>query len=126
MPSLIAFHIPTKLRTLNSLPPISMEDYSMCRYYKGEKESPYQDQNKSMLWSYEQGWLNSRNNLQASEYMDSCVPEYIAYGLEDFMSNDGIPISLKALLFNRYCKWCSWSMASGVEGFKEFYKKYYT
>jgi hypothetical protein len=94
-----------------------MKDYSMCRYYKGEKGSPYKEQNKSMLWYYEQVWINTGKEFDTSEY--------IAYGLKDFMSNDNVPITLKALLFNRYCKDC-YSMASGVLEFEEFYHKYYS
>ncbi len=31
-----------------------------CRYYKGERRNPYEgkDQNKMMLWSYEQIWAD--------------------------------------------------------------------
>ncbi len=28
-----------------------------CRYYKGEDNSPFEEQNKSMLWFYERSWV---------------------------------------------------------------------
>ncbi|MDR1129436.1 MAG: hypothetical protein LBK96_00450 [Prevotellaceae bacterium] len=93
------------------------EDYNGCRYFKGESESPYTDQNKTMLWFYESVWI-----IEGKKYDTG---EYIAYGLEDFMSDDGIPITLKALLFNRYAKG-SFSLADAIIGFKDFYLKYYS
>jgi hypothetical protein len=93
-----------------------MKDYSGCKYYKGEFENPYKDQNKEMLWFYESMWYNSEKKYDTGEY--------IAYGLENFMGNDSVPITLKALLFNRYAKGC-FSLQDAVQGFKEFYHKYY-
>lgn len=94
-----------------------------CRYYKGEDQNPFEgkDQNKSMLWFYESVWVNSCK----SSVDDSIIGEYVKYGLGDFEKHDNIPISLKALLFNRYAK-SSFSMASAVEPFKAFYRKYYS
>lgn len=93
-----------------------------CRYYNGEEDSPFEEQNKSMLWFYERVWvfemLNNSDNL--SGYID----EYIRLGLGLFEQFDDIHISLKALLFNRYAKG-SQSLADAVEPFKDFYKKFY-
>ena len=61
-------------------------------------------------------------------YTDSfgiMLEEYLFSGLSDFEKFDDIPITLKALLFNRYCKTAQ-SMLSAVEPFKKFYHKYYT
>ena len=81
-----------------------------CRYYKGERENPYEgkDQNKMMLWLYE------RN-----------LDEYTAVGLAEFENADGVPITLKSLLFNRYAQGNMSSMMDCVEPFKKFYKRYY-
>lgn len=96
-----------------------------CHYYKGEKENPYngKDQNKAMLWEYEQGWIF--DTVRGSDKMfASMIDEYASVGLAMFNIHDNTPVSLKALLFNRYARGC-WSMADAVEPFKEFYNKYY-
>lgn len=92
-----------------------------CRYYKGEGDSPFKDQNKSMLWFYERVWvLDMLNNRLEG----SLISEYIYAGLGDFADNDGVPMSYKAYLFNRYAQGCN-SMMDAVEPFKNFYTKYY-
>ena len=95
---------------------------NLCKYYKGEEESPYSDQNESMLWFYESAWVDKLLNDESFERM---LEEYLFIGLKDFEKFDDTPITLKALLFNRYCKTAQ-SMLSAVEPFKEFYHKYYT
>lgn len=94
-----------------------------CRYYKGENSNPYdgKDQDKALLWFYESCWEQAQDKASAfAEY----VSEYKNYGLEQFNASDNVPMSLKALLFNRYGRGC-YSMADAVEGFKEFYNKHY-
>lgn len=92
-----------------------------CRYYKGEEENPFEgkDQNKAMFWFYERHWVNeiSKNENLISEYLS----DYLRNDLDNFSFNDHIPITLKALLFNRYNHW----NMGGAEGFKEFYLKEY-
>jgi hypothetical protein len=103
---------------------------SFCRYYKGEKECPlFYDPNKSLLWEYEKYWVDQSvkfSNIKEEDYVsDGTLEEYLSVGLTHFQRTDGIPITLKALLFNRYAK-TSYSMKSAVDGFKEFYLKYYS
>lgn len=95
-----------------------------CRYYKGEDKCPFDDDpNKAMLWDYEQIWVieHKRNKSELSNYQEECMHDYISHGLADFQNKDGIPISLKALLFNRYEL-----PDNDTSPFKRFYKKYYT
>mgnify|MGYP007101839541 CR=1 FL=1 len=94
------------------------------RYYKGESENPFDgiDQNKAMLWRYEKTW--SIHADKGDGFNESFLDEYTRIGLRDFMDGDGIPRSLKAMLFNRYATECR-SMMSAVEPFKEFYLRYY-
>lgn len=88
-----------------------------CRYFKGETEN--RENKLSLLSDYEKCWLDSLNtNIR---YLENQVCEYIHYNLMDFSDNDGVPISLKAILFNRYCHW---NMAD-VESFKDWYLKSY-
>ncbi len=60
------------------------------------------------------------NNTSLAEY----IGDFIGLGLGDFSNDDGVPLSLKALLFNRFAKSC-YSMQSAVEPFMEFYRQYY-
>lgn len=93
-----------------------------CRYYRGEAENPFEgkDRNKAMLWFYERAWLSD----WGSRSLDEMIADYVGVGLAHFESKDGIPISLKALLFNRYAK-MEQSMSDAVEPFKDFFRKYY-
>lgn len=95
-----------------------------CNFFNGEEESPYESrgieyQNYNMFWFYEKCWcrMSDREREWNTE-------EYKAYGLADFRKDDGTPISLKALLFNRYCHWCG-GYGNDAEGFKSWYIKDY-
>ena len=103
----------------------------LCRYYKGEEDNAFEgkDQNKSMFWFYERAWVNfmaktadrNENGRFANNLISEYLTEYTLKGLTNFSFNDGVPITFKALLFNRYQHW---SMGD-AEGFKEFYIKEY-
>ena len=96
----------------------------LCRYYKGEKENPYKgEQNKACLWSYERAWLLEFTKPQ-SRLLMSYLSQYTAVGLTCFSTDDNVPITLKALLFNRYAR-TQYSNYEAVESFKRFYNKYY-
>lgn len=100
-----------------------------CRYYKGEdKCPPFHDPNKKALWEYERFWVGQKmkfNGIKEDDYVsDGTLEEYMSAGLRQFQETDGVPITLKALLFNRYAK-TSYSMETAVDGFKEFYLKHY-
>lgn len=102
-----------------------------CRYYKGEQENPYEgkDQNKMMLWLYERAWIHDTlavvDKGEVGEVAGRILDEYLAAGLSEFENADGIPITLKSLLFNRYAQGNMSSRADCVEAFKKFYKQYY-
>lgn len=91
-----------------------------CRYYKGEKECPH-DGTKGMLWRYEKSWIElalSKDD-EHSDLLSKILTEYLLAGLKDFEKFDDTPVTLKALLYNRFEQW--------NEGgdFKDFYHKYY-
>jgi hypothetical protein len=101
----------------------------LCRYYRGEKDNPYtqegEDLNRGMLWFYEYAWVNhmlqkkeNEGNGSLSEYLS----DYINAGLRDFRASDTIPITLKALIFNRYMRG---SMDGDTKPFMNFFNKYY-
>lgn len=92
-----------------------------CRYYKGERENPYEgkDQNKSMLWFYEKMWVD----MAGSNDPDSLLADYCLYlnrDLPELVNNDHAPMSLTALLYDRYTHF-----GGGPEGFKNLLKEYY-
>lgn len=75
-----------------------------------------------MLWIYEEAWIEFTisKNYKHSDLLSKYLTEYILAGLADFEKFDDTPVTLKALLYNRYEQW--------NEGgdFKEFYHKFYT
>lgn len=101
-----------------------------CRYYHGEKDNPFdgRDSDKAALWLYERTWiqelLNAAKIDKPSAMLAEYIDDYLAVGLKDFAKFDDTPVTLKALLFNRYAK-SSYSMQDAVAGFKDFYQKYY-
>ncbi len=96
-----------------------------CRYYKGEKKCPKKIEQYGMatIWYYEQLWVE-RDDLRDENGFNT--GEYIHYGLKDFNTNDGTPITLKSLLFNRHNHWSGgYGMESEVKKFKEWYNNSY-
>ncbi len=87
-----------------------------CRFYDPTK--PYSQQD--LIGSYELRWMNDM--IDDKRHIMELVNDYIYHNLETFNINDGVPISLKALLFNRYAHWNSYVTA---EGFKKWYRKAY-
>lgn len=93
-----------------------------CKYYKGEEQPPFKDNDKMALWEYEKKWVEF--NLTNKEVLVDFVDDYVSVGLSMFSSTDDTPVSLKALLFNRFVKGFQ-SMIDAVEPFKEYYNKMY-
>lgn len=94
-----------------------------CRYYHGESKPP-QDERKAQFWGYEARWvqlLTSKDN----DVLNDMLEDYNLAGLAHFEMQDDTPLTLKALLFNRFCHWRSASMLDCVEDFKKFYKNEY-
>lgn len=96
-----------------------------CRYYQGESQNPYHDKERSMVWESEKFWAQAgeNNNIPLlREYLQ----DYMHAGLGIFEVEDSTPITLKALLFCRYCQQKGYTYPEGVEPFKAFYGKYMT
>lgn len=85
-----------------------------CSYYDGE-ENTEADHTNGMLWEYERVWVMRLSNW---DFSLGELNEYIHYGLENFNADDGVPTTLKTILFNRYMHW---SYGGTAEGFKEWY-----
>ncbi|WP_027377922.1 hypothetical protein [Kaistella palustris] len=98
--------------------------FEFTRFYKGPGTEPQTNENnQKLLWDYERFWVE-REDERAMDHPR--VVEYLQDGLPLCNEDDGIPISLKALLFNRYCHWMGgYGLESDVEGFKKFLHRDY-
>lgn len=93
-----------------------------CRYYKGESSNPYEG-DKAMFWGYEQIWI--RLSEQGAFEDSDMLEDYNMFGLKEFCKDDGIPITLKALLFNRFRHWKDgYGLEIDRDRFKSFYDEY--
>ena len=122
-----------------------------CRYYAGEKDNPFAQklnanevdksnlpppdcmkteynlppdevcflENAATAWRYECFWVDEFDNENTKHLSEA--NKYYANDLKDFEPNDGTPIELKALLWNRYEHWTS----GRLEDFKQWYLKHY-
>ena len=96
------------------------------RYYKGENDCPQNINNagKRYIWEYEKRWCEMTKE-ENSEILASHTEEYISLpGLLYFSNDDGIPLTLKAMLFNRFSKG-EYSMIRAIDPFKKWYETVY-
>ena len=88
-----------------------------CRIYDGSEDPEFPGY-------YEECWIRFHDKDEA--YLDAVTQEYISAGLKDFSSDDGTPISLKAVLFNRYIHWGNpYNYEEECQGFKNWYISHY-
>ncbi len=93
-----------------------------CRYYKGQKRCPANT--PSLFWDYERIWLEymlkaeDENSFEARE-LKLMLKRYKDVHPENIQADDGVPITLKAFLFNRYEHW------TDGKNFEEWYLKKY-
>lgn len=71
-----------------------------CFYYG--KNIP-EDKGANVGHMYEQCWV--RFHFDKDNYLLNETLNYIREGLGNFCSEDGVPISMKAILYNRFCHW---------------------
>lgn len=74
-----------------------------CFYYG--KNVPH-DYGADVGHKYEEHWL--KFHFTHDHYLLNETKYYIREGLGDFCADDGVPISMKAILYNRFCHW-GWS-----------------
>lgn len=72
-----------------------------CRFYKGEKECPYNDGQPQNIWMLERFWVERNNGIQ--QLLNDNLDLYLQVGLANFRITDDTPIMLKSFLFNRFC-----------------------
>ena len=80
---------------------ILLEPYLKHCFYYG-KNVP-EDYGAHVGHMYEKNWVQF--HLNNDDYLLNETICYIRAGLGDFCANDGVPISMKAILFNRFCHW---------------------
>ena len=97
----------------------------LCRYYHGEKECKLKEQTDIMFWEYERVWVHETLKENDTSFFSEMLSLYLVIGLKDFEKFDDTPITLKALLFDRFCKWRSGAPIDNVSEFKTFYKQTY-
>lgn len=88
-----------------------------CRYYKGESDCPFYDALDGRFWNYERFWVNWC--ISGDSFLLEMVDEYTRRGLADFHTE--IPITLRAILYNRYDHWAQ----GGEEDFKIWFVQDY-
>lgn len=100
-----------------------------CRYYTGSAENTFSG-NESFFWFWEKKWVEfsevAYSSNSDSEPLHIMINEYIDAGLISFKQMDDTPVTLKALLFNRFCHHTDLSLIDGAEAFKIFYVSEYT
>lgn len=93
-----------------------------CRYYHGEKEpKSTNDAIKKTLWSIERMWVELMMREDES-FIANALNDYIELGLNNFNETDDTPVTLKAVLLNRFIQYTE---RIDVDAFKKFYQKYY-
>ncbi len=97
-----------------------------CRYYKGEENNPFVTKNAELafLWDCEYFWVHAGETNHV-DLLKTYLQVYIQVELGLFEIEDSTPITLKALLFNRFCQIQGETKNDAVEPFKIFYKRYY-
>lgn len=86
-----------------------------CRYYGHEGPG-----GRSLMADYERHWIE--DVLQGKGDLSDYVNGHDLNWLQTFNIEDGVPLGLKALLFNRYFHWSSYST---VDYFKKWYLTVY-
>jgi hypothetical protein len=90
-----------------------------CRHYKGQKHNP---DPQDSVWRYELFWVEEsmKDNPDFSRMLD----DYIDAGLAEFNAYDNTPVTLKAVLYNRFMQQAE-GMAKPAD-FKCWYDTFYT
>ena len=96
-----------------------MNKYSDMKLYKGENENPYSE-DKAMIWNCERIWFAEKSKGYDSELLRSFMREYGMKGLTAFQLGDETPMSLKAVLLNRFYSQTG-IIPEGGETFKKWY-----
>lgn len=96
--------------------------FQFTHYYKGEPECPNSCKHPIFCY-YEQIWVENEDE-RADDHPR--MIEYKRNVLPFYNEEDGIPLTLKALLYNRYMHWSGgYALEDEVRGFKDFLQENY-
>ena len=103
---------------------------SKCWYYTGDDDFDAKSQGvDSMFAFYEKGWVGEKlgNKVVKEDTIHTWLMDGDVDWLKNFNVNDGVPVSIKALLWNRHQHWCGGYNPHEIEieNFKQWYKKEY-
>lgn len=101
-------------------PPQKLMLLEQCHYYKGERLCPFRSQMKGMLFNYERCWVKFNLFPQDHPHIEEDLDYYKHCGLADLCPNDGVPMSMKALLLNRWLHWGG--DFANLDSFREWYR----
>ncbi len=94
---------------------------SKCRVFNGEDQIPEElPEDLHFIWKYERFWVENTINEDFS--FGDLLTDYLNAGLREFEQTDDTPITLKAILYNRFCQHLE--MTNAVE-FRKWYVDYY-
>lgn len=96
------------------------EPLKYCRYYR-ENENKAESEQIGVFYDYELVWVQFILRGGVEPDFVEMISEYIYNGLMLFSNYDKAPISLKALLFNRFCHWSY----GGADEFKHWFLNTY-
>ena len=91
-----------------------------CHYYKGERLCPFHPHGKAMLFAYERCWVKFNLFPQEHPHIEEDLDYYKQCGLADLCPDDGVPMSMKALLLNRWLYWGG--DFANLDIFREWYR----
>ena len=91
---------------------------SLCQRYRGQRENP---DPHDKVWDYERFWVEM--SMLESPDFSKVLDDYIDAGLRTFNMYDDTPLTLNAILYNRFMQQAE-GMAS-ADDFKRWYDEYY-
>lgn len=96
-----------------------------CKYYKGEKECPFEKEMTFWGWQCEEFWVRCLLKNDTAP-LDSAVAFYRKLvDLSDPSLQDGTPIAVQTLLFERFCHNSDTDPLFLADYFPGFYVRYF-
>lgn len=93
-----------------------------CRYYHGEKNNPYVGRDEEYLFIYEYAWVQMMMQ-DDDEVISTLIDDYIDAGLAHFSEQDNVPITLKAVMYNRFAQH---NEMFTIKEYKDWYLQHYS
>lgn len=94
---------------------------SFCRYYNGNSKNDIENDlnpETQTIKKNERAWVELVTHDDLTDELSERLSEYLSAGLREFEKFDDTPITLKAVLFNRFIKY---NERYDIEAFKKWY-----